>query len=158
MAASRACGISPDLPNHAHAAATAAYIADTGNNLIRTITIGTGAVSTLAGIATAGITDGIGTNARFAAPRGIVWYAATNALLIADTGNNRLRLLTLTGVNTSTLAGGGIAGADGRGSAVGFASPYGLALVPASAGAPALAYIAETGANRLRALPVAGGR
>ena len=138
--------------------AASAFVADTGNNCIRLVIVATQTVTTLAGIAVPGFIDGAAALARFAGPRAVVYNVAAAALLIADGGNNRVRLLPLLAatLNVSTLAGGGIIpGANGVGTAAGLVAPNGLALAPPAAGAPALLYIAETNASRLRAVALA---
>jgi sugar lactone lactonase YvrE len=70
------------------------YVADSGNNTIRQIVIATGAVSTLAGSATAwGLADGTGAAATFQAPQGIT-TDGTN-LYVADTYNNAIRQIVI---------------------------------------------------------------
>ena len=67
------------------------FVADTGNNTLRQIVLGTGVVTTLAGSAGAiGTTDAIGTAARFQGPTGIGVNTA-GTLYIADTNNHTLR-------------------------------------------------------------------
>lgn len=102
------------------------YVADSGNNEIRKIVIGTGAVSTLAGALTAGSADGTGTAARFSAPWAITFDGT--ALYITDINNNLVRkIMPTTGVVT-TVAGSGTDGfADGIGTAAEFSSPGGIA-------------------------------
>jgi hypothetical protein len=66
------------------------YIAETSNNTIRQIVIGTGAVTTLAGTVLAtGSTDGTGSAALFYNPYGITTDGIN--LYIADTHNNTIR-------------------------------------------------------------------
>jgi hypothetical protein len=89
------------------------YIADTGNNLIRKVNLGSGIISLVAGGATAVCSqatdtygDGCaGSAATFSSPSGL---AADNVgnVFVADTGNNLVREI---GSNTwvSVLAGGG---------------------------------------------------
>jgi sugar lactone lactonase YvrE len=67
------------------------YVADTNNNLIRTITTG-GVTTTLAGNTVAGFVDGTGTSARFDAPLGLVFDQL--ALYVSDNGNTALRLVS----------------------------------------------------------------
>jgi sugar lactone lactonase YvrE len=69
------------------------YVSDTGNQLIRKITLA-GAVTTVAGKAGEwGTTDGAGTNARFSAPMGLCMGADGN-LYIADSMNHTIRCMT----------------------------------------------------------------
>jgi sugar lactone lactonase YvrE len=71
------------------------YVADTGNNLIRKIAAG-GVVMTLAG-SVRGRADGDGVAASFDGPFGVAVDHSGN-LYVADTGNNLIRKITLTGV------------------------------------------------------------
>jgi sugar lactone lactonase YvrE len=68
------------------------YVADFNNGLIRKITSG-GVVTTIAGNATPGTTDGIGTAASFRGLSGIIVDASGN-LIISDGGGDSLRKLT----------------------------------------------------------------
>jgi len=70
------------------------YVADTGNNRIRKITPD-GTVSAVAGSATdtAGYADGIKNEALFNGPTGIA-IGSDGRLYVADTANNRLRVIT----------------------------------------------------------------
>jgi sugar lactone lactonase YvrE len=122
------------------------YVADTGNCRIRAVTPA-GAVSTLAG-SFCGYLDAPGTSAYFASPGGLAYSEALRGLLVGDTGNNRLRFVSLPSLPApvSTLAGAAAGYADGVGTAALFSQPRGIALDPAGSGA----YIAE--AHRLRHL------
>jgi secreted PhoX family phosphatase len=62
------------------------YVADTMNNVLREITP-SGVVTTLAGSATAGISDGVGVAAGFNGPQGLTADIAGN-LYVADTSNH----------------------------------------------------------------------
>jgi hypothetical protein len=87
------------------------YFSDYGNNLIRKIALGTGAVSTVAGNATAGTADGIGGAARFNAPYGMTTDG--NNLYIAEYTNNCIRKLVIATSAVTTLAGScGAAGTE----------------------------------------------
>ena len=80
------------------------YVVDEGNNTIRKIVIGSGAVTTLAGTAgTSGSKDGIGAAALFKSPSGII-SDATN-IYVADTSNNTIRKIVIASGVVSTLAG-----------------------------------------------------
>ena len=98
------------------------FVADTGNNAIRRIS-NRGLVSTVAGIA--GISGNRSGNAEFALfnqPKGVGVFAA-GSVVVTDTGNSILRLLTLnatTGNKVTTLAitnppSGGDGGSGGGG-------------------------------------------
>ena len=102
------------------------YIADTGNHRIRVLR--KGVVTTLAGGETpqdrfglpdGAFADGPGTTARFRYPTGIA-LASSGALLVADTGNRRLRRVAPDGL-TTTIADLSKAGAQ---------SPCGVAALP----------------------------
>jgi hypothetical protein len=105
------------------------YVADTGNDTIRTLPIGntTPSVGTVAGAASSpGATDAIAANARFNGPAGIAGAGTT--LLITELRNNDVRMMDLSTGGVTTLAGvSSIIGfADGVGSSARFASPWGI--------------------------------
>jgi len=78
------------------------YVTDTYNDKIRVIHHGQ--VSTIAG-SERGFADGIGAETKFDTPSGLaIW--TDGSLLVADTGNRRLRRVELNGIVT-TLAGNG---------------------------------------------------
>jgi DNA-binding beta-propeller fold protein YncE len=97
------------------------YVADTYNDRIRQITP-EGQVKTIAGGKTTGYLDGPAADALFDTPCAIAVAAATGELLVADTGNNRIRKLTIDG-RVTTLA---INMPEGNGSHE-LAAPMGLA-------------------------------
>ena len=75
------------------------YVADTGNDTVRKVSValsggsGTATVSTLAGAAgVASFADGTGSAARFDEPFGVV-VDASHQVYVADTGNNMIRKL-----------------------------------------------------------------
>ncbi|WP_162848323.1 FecR domain-containing protein [Paenibacillus nanensis] len=90
------------------------YVSDSGNNAIRYIDFGNNTVTTAAGLspeeadlehelyAGPGYSDGSAGQAKFNAPRGLEWSDAYG-LVIADSGNNAVRLLK--DGEVSTLAG-----------------------------------------------------
>ena len=132
-----------------------AYVADTGNHLVRKISATTGLITTIAGtgLDLYGGDGGPAAAANLNGPQGVALDGAGN-LYIADTGNQRIRKVNLaTGVIT-TVAGNGSAGFSGD---HGFAStaslsyPAGVALD----GAGNL-YIADTNNYRIRKVNSAG--
>ena len=125
------------------------YLADTANNKIRKVSPD-GVAGTFAGTGAAGSADGPGLLATFSAPRGLAADADGN-VYVADTGANKLRKITPSGV-VSTLAGSGAAGsADGTGTAATFSAPCGL-----SVGAGGIIYLCDRDANKIRAVSPAG--
>ncbi|HVW13349.1 MAG TPA: T9SS type A sorting domain-containing protein [Mucilaginibacter sp.] len=100
------------------------YICDFGGNTIREVaTGGTCNTTTFAGSGTAGSTNGTGTAATFKSPWGIDFDASGN-LMIADEGNNKIRMITSAAVVT-TLAGSGSTGeTNGVTTAATFTAPY----------------------------------
>lgn len=121
------------------------YVADTGANLIRKIGRD-GVVMTIAGDGTAGFRDGPAGQARFDGPIGLA-VDGSGDVYVADTYNDRIRLITPDG-QVKTLAGGAQPGfADGKGAGAAFDTPCGLALD----GAGAL-LIADAGNDAIRRL------
>ena len=96
-------------------------VADSGYSRICRVTAA-GVVTTFAGTkGTRGSTDGVGENALFGEPTGLVVDAA-GVVYVADAGNYRIRKITPDGTVT-TLAGSSYGFADGTGSAAQFAYP-----------------------------------
>ena len=98
------------------------FIADTGNNRIREVVLGTGVITTVAGTGTAGYNaDSIqATAAELNAPDGMA-VDSSGDLFIADTGNNRIREVYGAGAGIfagviTTVAGSGTPGFAGDGS------------------------------------------
>lgn len=104
------------------------YVADTANHTIRQVSLTTGAVTTVAGLARmSGQADGNGSTARFNSPRGAT-ADGQGHLYVCDSSNNTIRKITLATGEVSTLAGmAGMQGsADGPGSAARFYYPLGV--------------------------------
>jgi prepilin-type N-terminal cleavage/methylation domain-containing protein len=117
------------------------YVADPDNQRIRKIT-SSGVVTTLAGSGSAGFANGTGASAQFAWPSGVAVDAAGN-VYVADTGNERIRKITPSGVVT-TIAGSGQEGfADGIGGAASFTQA-----VDVTVDANGVLYVADE--NRIR--------
>ncbi len=107
------------------------YVADTGANRIRVIRHD-GVVETLAGDGTAGFRNGAAGQAQFNGPMGVAVDAA-GYVYVADTYNDRIRVIT-PDRQVRTLAGGAAPGfADGQGAAAAFDTP--CALVVSAGGA-----------------------
>lgn len=97
-------------------------VTDSGNNRIRRISPD-GKVTTLAGSGREGFADGTGTDASFSRPCGLAVEGDGN-ILVADTGNHRIRRISTDGLVT-TLAGSGRNGfTDGHGMSACFAFPH----------------------------------
>jgi sugar lactone lactonase YvrE len=120
------------------------YVADTGNNRVRRVTP-EGVVTTLAGDGAPGFRDGAAAQAQFDAPIGVA-VDKDGAVYVADTYNDRVRVITKDG-QVKTLAGLGTPGhADGGAlDAALFDTPCALAV-----GEGGEVYVADTGNNRLR--------
>jgi hypothetical protein len=106
------------------------YVADTENHVIRRIDLESGNVTTVAGqVGQAGFADGIGTDAKFNSPSDI--YQFNSVFYVADTGNNRIRMITLDALeevhNVTTIAGGAEYGCvAGTGTDARFRAPKGI--------------------------------
>lgn len=119
------------------------YVADTGNNRVRKVTP-EGVVTTLAGEGVAGFADGPAAQSRFDSPVGVAVDRDGN-VYVADTYNDRVRLITKDG-SVKTLAGSGATGnADGPSASASFDTPCGVAVNEAGE-----VYVADTGNDRLR--------
>jgi gliding motility-associated-like protein len=102
------------------------YFTDFGNNKIKKITP-VGAVSTIAGSGNKACNDGVGTNASFSYPIGIVTDNAGN-VYVADALCNVIKKINPSG-NVTTLAGDGMSGyKDGAGTGAEFNTPLGLTI------------------------------
>src|SRR5215469_14359820 len=130
------------------------YVADTSNHTIRQITPG-GVVTTLAGDGQAGFADGVGTAAKFNFPGGVAVDADEN-IFVADSNNNRIRLVTSAGIVT-TLAGSGVPGStDGTGTGATFSFPTGLAVGLDPSTSQKYVYVADSRSQTIRRVNAAG--
>jgi sugar lactone lactonase YvrE len=124
------------------------WLVDEGNHSVRMIEAGT--VSTFAGTGRRGSADGLGTAASFNAPAGVA-VDGSGSIYVADTNNNLVRKVSVSGYVT-TLAGSGVSGSsDGVGTAASFARP--AAVAADSAGS---VYVADTFGNRIRKISPSG--
>lgn len=125
------------------------YVADYSNHRIRKITPG-GVVTTYAGLAFAGATDGNISVAQFNGPTGVGVDASGN-VFIADYGNHKIRKISTLG-DVSTVAGTGIAGAvDGSSTTASFYHPAIVAV-----DAHNNLFITDEGNNKIRKINAVG--
>jgi len=116
-----------------------------------------GVVNLVAGDGTTGSSGdgGLAQLAQLNAPTGIVYDRAGGALIVADSGNHRLRRILLGGTRAiSTIAGSGSAGFGGDGgpaTASTLSNPTGIARA-----ADGTIYVADTGNHRVRAISTLG--
>jgi sugar lactone lactonase YvrE len=130
------------------------YVADSGNNRVRAIDLASGIIYTVAGSGSAGYA-GDGAAARSAllnAPLAVAAAAAAPILYISDSGNHRIRTVSLDSGTISTFAGTGTTEFNGDLLAVGATAldlPGGLALSPLG-----LLFVSDTGHHIVRRTPV----
>jgi hypothetical protein len=132
------------------------YIADYFNNRIRKVTASTGDISTVAGNGTAGYSGdgGAATSAELDNPFAVAVDSEGN-IYIADATNNRVRKVTVSTGDISTVAGNGTAGYSGDGGKATSAelnAPGGVAVDSAGN-----IYIADVLNNRIRKVTVSTG-
>lgn len=139
-------GIAVDL---AHGVA---YIADTNNAVIRKVVVATGQTTTFLGTANmVGYVDDVGTAARLAHPRALV-YDGAGTLYFGDDGH--IRKATVPGGLVSTVAGNGMPGSvDGPAASAEFYAPNGMVLDAAKQNL----YITDQLNNNLRKVALATG-
>ncbi len=125
------------------------YVADTTNARIRRANPA-GDVTTLAGSGGVGFADGTSDVAMFSYPTGVAVDTSGN-LYVADSGNYRIRKVSLAGIVT-TLAGSGTKGfADGKATSAQFGNLGGLAVDVSGS-----VYVADAGNNRIRKVELSG--
>lgn len=118
------------------------YVSDYSNTIYKITSAGV--VTAFTGSGSSGFADGTGAAASFDAPLGLAVDASGN-VYVADSGNDRIRKISPTGVVT-TLAGSGSYGSvDGTGSAASFYRPTGVA-VDGSGNV----YVADSGSYKIR--------
>lgn len=126
------------------------YVADTGNHAIRRITPD-GVVTTVAGTGTPGFRDGPALHAQFNGPIGVA-VDGGGRLYVADTYNDRIRLIDRDG-SVTTLAGGDTPGfVDGSGTEARFDTPTGIAV-----DATGVVWIADLRNDAIRRIGRRGG-
>ncbi|MFT6573170.1 MAG: alpha-tubulin suppressor-like RCC1 family protein/sugar lactone lactonase YvrE [Akkermansiaceae bacterium] len=128
------------------------YVSDSQNHCIRKITPG-GEVRIFAGSdsGVAGFFNGVGTEARFRSPVGIV-IGADDTVYVGDSGNHCIRAIQPSGQALTFSGQEESAGfTDGNAKGARFDSPQGLALGPDDT-----LYVADKGNNRIRLVSVSG--
>ncbi|HTB06214.1 MAG TPA: gliding motility-associated C-terminal domain-containing protein [Bacteroidia bacterium] len=131
------------------------YIVDNGNNVVRKVNAATGIITTIAGNGTAGyLGDGnAATTAELNGPIGVAVDGSGN-VYIGDAGNNRVRMVSASSGNITTVAGVGFGGYNGDGgSATGaeLTTPWGVAVDTIGD-----LFIADAGNNRVRMVNTSG--
>lgn len=124
------------------------FVADTYNDAIRKVSVD-GVVTTLAGGAGQGLSDGIGVAALFNTPCGLA-IDKQGKLYVADTGNNLIRLVSPAG-EVTTFAGGQRGHSDGTGTGAQFDHPVGLALTH-----DGFLFVADEGSGLIRRITPEG--
>jgi len=123
------------------------YVADNGNDQVRMITPA-GLVTTVAGNVHGGFADGAAAQALFKNPGGVA-VTASGAILVADSGNNRIRQIY--GGMVTTITGTGHDGfVNGAAALAELKSPSAVTVDDAGN-----IYVADTGNNAIRL--IAGG-
>ena len=131
------------------------FVADSFNHRIRVISADGATVSTYAGIGF-GFANGSTSTARFEQPQGVA-VAADGRVFVADTLNQRIRVISADGATVSAYAGSGNTGtpvggfADGSTSTARFEDPTDL--VVASDGR---VFVVDMGNHRIRVISVDG--
>jgi sugar lactone lactonase YvrE len=146
------------------------YIADSGNNVIRMVSVGSGVITTVAGnfnnLSCGAKTDSIGdgcpaTQAMLTQPRGIAFDAAGN-LYIADSGDNVVRFVSIaTGVITTVAGNLNLTVCATKTDSVGDGCPATQATLSLPQGitldGSGDLYIADTNNQRVREVQAVGG-
>jgi trimeric autotransporter adhesin len=132
------------------------YIADVGNQRVRIVSAATGTITTIAGNGTSGFSGdtGAATSAELNNPNGVTVDSAGN-LYIADSGNQRIRVVSAATGLITTIAGdgtGGFSGDNGAATSAELNNPDSVAVDGAGD-----IYIADTLNNRIRMVSAATG-
>jgi sugar lactone lactonase YvrE len=123
------------------------YVADIQNNAIRKIEVSSGTVSTFAGTGAQGLTNGPAASATFFYPLSCIFDSEGN-MYVADTYNNVIRKISVSGTVT-TFAGSGVQGsADGPAASSSFDFPIGIAITGN------FIFVADTHNNTIRKITI----
>ena len=140
-----------------------ALVADTNNHKIRKIVLSTGELQTFAGPREGSVyfypdfgADGQLADATFYNPSGVSISADGSFSLVADTSNNKIRMIDMLTGTVTTLAGPGpgtmtSGSADGAGHDALFRTPRGVTISPDSM----FALVADTSNNKIRKINLA---
>ena len=130
------------------------YVADRNNHVIRKFLVG-GTIATVAGNGTSGWSgdNGPAAAAQLAAPSGVALDSSGN-LYIADTNNNRIRMVTAANHTIATIAGTGSGGFSGDGGPAAAANLFFPAGIAVDAGNNI--YFSDSGNNRIRRFTAGG--
>ena len=131
------------------------FVADTNNHRIRVISADGNTVSTYAGSGAVGGTNGFANGssatARFDLPHGLA-VATDGSLFVADTANNRIRVISADGNTVSTYAGDGGTGLiNGDAASARFAAPEDVAIAP-----DGRLFVADTQSHLIRVISADG--
>jgi len=130
------------------------YVSDYGNNRIRAVVTGTGAVTTLSGTGSAGSVDGAAAVATFNSPSGLALKSDNSLLYVADRFSHKIRTVATTGGVASTLSGDGNAASDdGLKAIASFHYPRAIVLNSDET----VLYVAETHSHKIRSVDTASG-
>lgn len=108
-----------------------------------------GSVITLAGSGSSGNTDATGASASFSSPQHLVMNVAETFLYITDTGNHRIRTVSLSSGTVSTAAGSTLGYTAATGVAARFNSPKGIFRIAGDT-----FFISDSGNNSIRRMTV----
>ncbi|PIS40670.1 MAG: hypothetical protein COT26_02120 [Candidatus Kerfeldbacteria bacterium CG08_land_8_20_14_0_20_43_14] len=120
------------------------YVADSGNNRIRSVRVSDGQTALLAGSGAAGAVNGVGSSATFNQPRRLAISEDGKILYVAEQGNHRIRAIDLATQKVTTLVGSRQGYAEGVGAEASLSMPVGLAIGPNNS-----LYISNIGSNRI---------
>lgn len=151
-------GVMLDTPVGIVASGTMIYVSEIGSSLIRSVDVSTGdaVVKRVAGVLnSAGYKDGARLEALFNFPQGLALSTDASLIYVADSANNKVRVVDLTTGLVSTLAGGDLLGGheDGVASRAKFLLPTGLSLHPSGA----LLAVADRQNHKIRLVALPSG-